>query len=111
MAPGYLRGDEPVVARGVSQKPSAAFRLPGLAPPLCRVALRDRDTESARSNLDTVVIDLEAQKVFLTWRCVTLLRGGAMDVRRIRVTSENAPERRGEASPDNVVHFSRPSAA
>lgn len=68
VAPGYLRGDEPVVVTGVTAPSGLSFRLPGVAPPTVRVAHRGREDVTAGTSLDTVIVDTDAGKVFLYWR-------------------------------------------
>jgi hypothetical protein len=103
VAPGFLRGDEPVRVYGASPEGQLSFRLPGVVPPVCRVALRDREDQTLVTNLDTVILDLDARKLLLFWRSFTTLRDGPLDVRAIEITSENAPARRAAPLPDNVV--------
>lgn len=112
VAPGFLRGDETVLAYGLSPEGQLSFRLPGVVPPVCRVALRDREDVSLVTNLDTVIVDLDARKLLLLWRAFTTLSDGPLDVRAIEITVENAPQRRAaEPLPDNVVRLPARRAA
>jgi hypothetical protein len=106
VAPGCLRGDEPVLVYGAAPEGQLSFRLPGVAAPVCRIAFRHREDESLVTNLDTVILDLDARKLLLLWRAFTTLRDGPLDVRAIEIRVENAPRRRAEAPlPDNVVRL------
>jgi hypothetical protein len=99
IAPTYLRGDESVQVQGASPEGRLAFRLPGVRP-ACRIALR-RSEETRLAHLDTAIVDADARRLILVWRCFTTLRDGPLDVRAIEVSAENAPAR--PAPPDNVV--------
>jgi hypothetical protein len=87
-APGYLRGDEPVIAAGVTADPRGiAFRLPGVPPPtvtVIREGLRDQKVET---RLDTVIVDTDAGKVFLLWKGELALRREPLEVRALRVAA------------------------
>jgi hypothetical protein len=74
VAPGYLRGDEPVVATGVSASGGLTFQLPGVAPPAVRVEHRGREDVKAATSLDTVIVDTDAGRVFLYWRTQVRVR-------------------------------------
>lgn len=108
----YLRGDEPVIVRGASPEGQISFRLPGIQPPASRLSFHDRADETLQSNLDTVIVDLDARKLILLWRAFTVLREGPLDVRGIEVTATNAPERRALIElPKNVVRLPARQAA
>jgi hypothetical protein len=66
IAPGYLKGGEPVELRGVTRSGLARFRLP-------QVALKisywvDGSPQERPAHLDTVVIEPEQSRFVLTWR-------------------------------------------
>lgn len=87
VAPGYLRGDEPVTAVGV--KPDGqhfSFLLPGVRPPVARVALTYGDAKLVATNLDTVILEPDDNRVLLLWRACVVLRSGPHDVREIEVS-------------------------
>lgn len=90
VAPGYLRGDEPVAVSGVSTAGPVAFRLPGPTRPTCTVTLLNRGDVRIESQLDTVVVDTTAQRVHLSWRGQVRLRDGAHDVQSIVVDGIHA---------------------
>lgn len=85
VAPGYLRGDEPVAVSGVSTAGPFTFQLPGTPRPTCLVTLLRRRDVRVETQLDTVVVDTAAQAVYLTWRGHIRLRDGAHDVKSIVV--------------------------
>ncbi|MCQ4167485.1 DUF2169 family type VI secretion system accessory protein [Tahibacter harae] len=66
---GYLSGDEPVVLMGMLPMGGVRFRLPGRT---LRILARRNDNtrEIAVPALDTLCIDLDQQRVSLTWRAV-----------------------------------------
>jgi hypothetical protein len=68
IAQGYVRGDELVVATGVTAPAGISFRLPGVAPPKVEVEHAGREDQTVSTNLDTVIVDTDAGKLFLLWR-------------------------------------------
>ncbi|HEY7725133.1 MAG TPA: DUF2169 domain-containing protein [Anaeromyxobacteraceae bacterium] len=68
VAPGFLRGDEAVVASGVVPTGGVAFRLPGVAPPTLVVEHAGREDAQVATRLDTVILDTDAGKLFLLWK-------------------------------------------
>ena len=86
VAPGYLRGDEPVAIVNASLRGALAFRLPGQPPPAVTVQLGG--DVRPRMQLDTVVLDTDSHQVLLLWRGHVLLDNGLHDVRTIAVHRE-----------------------
>jgi len=82
---GYLRGDEQVAVVGASLLGQLSFRLPGVPRPVCRVSLALRPDVVVETNLDTVVVDTDEDRVYLTWRGFAALRNGPHDVRAIGI--------------------------
>ena len=105
VADGFLRGDEAVLISGASPEGRLSFRLPAVVPPSCRIALRNDDDQTHSTNLDTVLLDLDARKLVLTWRSFTVLRDGPFEVTDIEIRAENAPEKRVGAPLENVVRL------
>ena len=66
--------------RNLSPEGHSEFRLPGLAPPSCTIARRVGADVTLETRLDTIVIDADARRVFLTWRAHATLRDGPHDV-------------------------------
>ena len=93
MAPGHLRGDEPVVAVGVTSDGPWQFDLPAIVPPRCRVVTRYGMDRTVHTVLDTVILDADERQVILLWRCSAGLRTGPHDLRALVITCENAPPR------------------
>lgn len=87
IAPGHLRGDESVVAIGVSPQGRVAFDLPGVVPPECIVEVRGRRRISMPTALDTVVVDMDELRLSLTWRAHVPVRNGPHDILRVAVRS------------------------
>jgi hypothetical protein len=85
IAPGYLRGNEDVVVLHSTRVPRLAFRLPGDAPPQCRIARRHRPDTHLQTNLDTVIVNTDEQLLLLFWRAFAF--GGPHDVTAVEVTS------------------------
>lgn len=88
IAPGYLRGDEPVLIMGASTKERLAFRLPGQKAPVITVELVGGEDAKPELYLDTVILDTDAERVLLLWRGHVVLDGGVHDVRGLKVTAE-----------------------
>jgi hypothetical protein len=80
VAPGHLRGDEPVLVIGTTPQGRVEFRLPGVPPPACVVELRGRKRVGLQTVLDTVIVDTDARTVTLTWRANISVRNGPHDV-------------------------------
>jgi len=109
---GHLRGDEAVRVSGASPEGRVEFALPGVPPPRCRIALRDGEDESFATNLDTVIIDLDARRLVLLWRNFVSLRGGPFDVSAIEVSADSDHlARASEPDPANVVALRAAHAA
>ncbi|HLL54429.1 MAG TPA: DUF2169 domain-containing protein [Myxococcaceae bacterium] len=90
VAPGYLNGREPVTIINASSAGRLAFTLPGVTPRLRVERVDDEDVEPAL-NLDTVILDTEANRVFLLWRGNLLLDEGPPDLVSLEVTAEGLP--------------------
>jgi len=82
--PGYLRGDESVVAAGVLPTGGVSFKLPGVAPAGVQVEHAGRPDANIVMALDTVILDTDAGKLFLLWRGELVVREPTA-VRSIRV--------------------------
>ena len=91
LVPGYLRGGEPVLLAHVTPQGPLSFKLPALAP-MRVVATRaaELDDVDLELRLDTVVLDTDAMKLFLTWRGTFPLRREPTELRDIQVTCEGA---------------------
>jgi hypothetical protein len=85
VVPGYLRGDEQVALVGASPLGSLSFRLPAVPRPACTVSLASREDARVETQLDTVVVNTDEDRVYLTWRGRATLRSGPHDVRAIAV--------------------------
>jgi hypothetical protein len=83
VAPGYLRGDEPVTTLGVSPEGRQVFQLPGIAPPAVQVTLVNGPARPVPMVLDTVIIEPDDRRVLLFWRGYLALRTGPHDVREV----------------------------
>lgn len=90
VAPGYLRGDEPVRTVGFSPLGSFAFALPGLPPPRIRVSMRGLPDPVLDPKLDTVIVDFDQLRVTLMWRCRTKVPEGPHDVLEVAADSPEA---------------------
>jgi hypothetical protein len=85
IAPGFLRGDEPVLIVNASPNGRVSFNLPGVPPPRCRVELRGREDEHLQTQLDTVIINIDENLLFLLWRTNLVLKSGPEDVVAIEI--------------------------
>ncbi|NND59591.1 MAG: DUF2169 domain-containing protein [Gammaproteobacteria bacterium] len=82
IAPGFLRGDEPVVVLNASGIPRYDTRLPAVAPPVCTVMRRGREDTTVQTNLDTVIINMDERQLILIWRGYAL--GSPQDVTTVQ---------------------------
>jgi len=85
VAPGYLRGDEPVQVRGVAPGGDVQFSLPGVGAIAYCLQLRGQETLNLKGDLDTVVIDTDQSEVHLTWRTSVIVPRGPQDVLELDV--------------------------
>jgi len=88
-APGYLHGDEDVIVLNASPLARLEFRLPAVPPPVCRVALRGQDVIELPTNLDTVIVNTDEQRLFLFWRAYTPVGAGPHDVLAVSAAMGN----------------------
>ncbi len=88
VAPGYLKGDEKVIIVNASPEGRVEFNLPGVPAPQCKVALRGGKSAVLQTQLDTVIINMDENLVFLLWRAHMLVRNGPHDVVSIKVGTE-----------------------
>jgi hypothetical protein len=85
VASGHLRGDEPVIVAGTTEKGGLAFRLPGGEPPNVRVERSGDEDAVGWMRLDTVIIDTDAWKLFLLWKGELVLRREPTEVRSMEI--------------------------
>jgi hypothetical protein len=90
IAPGFLKGDEPVVILNASLSGRISFNLPGVPPPQCRVELQGRRDQHLHTQLDTVIINTDENLLFLIWRTNLVLRSGPHNVVSIEVWTDGA---------------------
>jgi hypothetical protein len=88
VAPGYLRGDEPVRILHACASGPLAFRLPGLPPPRVRVSRRGLPDSEVQLHLDTVLVDTDEMRLYLLWRGQLRLRREAAELTALHVTAE-----------------------
>jgi hypothetical protein len=91
VAPGYLKGNEPVLIENASPGGRLMFSLPGVPPPKVHVELRGGVHHDLATNLDTVIINTDENLLFLIWRTHLVVRRGPHDVVAIQVTAEGVP--------------------
>jgi hypothetical protein len=88
IAPGYLKGDEPIWIENASPRGTLSFNLPGVSPPQCRVQLVGRRDVQVQTNLDTVIINTDEDLLLLIWRGHLAVRNGPHDVVSIQIQAE-----------------------
>jgi len=86
VAPGYLWGNEQVVAQGVTPDGLLSFFLPGAQPPFVRIVRKDEPDIELLANLDTVIIEPDEARVQLLWRASAALRTGPHDLRAVEIS-------------------------
>ena len=87
VAPGYLRGDEPVTLVNATPEGRVAFRLPGIARPRVRVRRAERPDVRVDTHLDTVILDTDLRQVLLLWRGLLALSDGPHEVLSLEFTA------------------------
>jgi hypothetical protein len=85
VAPGFLKGNEPVVIDNASPGGRLAFTLPGIPPPRCRIHRRGGVTHDVETRLDTIILNTDENLVFLLWRGRQALRVGPHEVSALEV--------------------------
>lgn len=93
VAPGYLRGNEPVTVLNASPEGRLAFSLPGQLPPAVTVQFADTEDVKSVMHLDTVILDTDSRQLLLLWRGHVLLRETPHEVRALRVCYTASPRR------------------
>ncbi|HKE46332.1 MAG TPA: DUF2169 domain-containing protein [Steroidobacteraceae bacterium] len=91
IAPGHLRGDEPVVVLNAAPEGRVAFNLPGVPPPSLRLELRGRNRVVLQTQLDTVIVDMDTRLLMLLWRSFHPLSTGPHDVVGIELPAPDEP--------------------
>lgn len=87
IAPGILKGNEPVLIENASPGGRLSFQLPGIPPPKIHVELRGATHHDLTTNLDTVIINTDENLLFLIWRTHLVVRRGPHDVVAIQVSA------------------------
>lgn len=80
-----LHGDEVVHVRGASPVGMVSFKLPAPPRPVCLVSLLRRPDTVIETHLDTVIVNTDEDKVYMTWRGHVPLKNGPHDVRHILI--------------------------
>jgi hypothetical protein len=86
VAPGYLKGNEPVAIDNVLPTGTLTFNLPGVPAPEVLVALQRGADQRLVTQLDTIIINTDEKLLFLIWRAHLVVRNGPHDVRAIKIT-------------------------
>ena len=86
VAPGYLKGNEPVAIDNVLPTGPLTFNLPGVPAPEVLVALARGEDQRLATQLDTVIINTDEKLLFLMWRAHLVVRNGPHDVRAITIS-------------------------
>ncbi len=88
VCPGFLKGDEPVMASGVSPLGPLRFSLPGVQP-LCSVELVENDEEQQiEMNLAKAVLDADDRRLILVWSGNMRIEGECQDVENVKCELE-----------------------
>jgi len=91
IAPGYLKGDEPVIIENASVRQKISFRLPGMLPPQCRVQLKGERDAIVQTTLDTIVINTDEDLLLLMWRGHLPVRNGPHDILSVQIRDQQIP--------------------
>ena len=90
VAPGYLRGDEPVAIVNAVPEGKLHFDLPCGESPCCYTELKGHKHVVLKTCLDTVIVNTDESLLILIWRAHYSLRHGPEDVVRIKIDMEKA---------------------
>lgn len=93
VAPGYLKGGEPVEILNATPAGRLAFDLPVCTPGI--VFRLDGQEHSHAPNLDTVSIDADAGHLWMIWRACQVVDKKVMRLELVRVTCPGYPKREG----------------
>jgi hypothetical protein len=85
IAPGYLRGDESILVRGVSHGGDLQISLPAIAHIDYQLLLRGQSPRTLVGKLDTLVIDTDESQLHLTWRAECVVPRGPQDALELEV--------------------------
>jgi len=85
IANGFLSGDEQVVIANASTMGKLQFSLPSIPAPITTVTLKRSGDVTNTTNLDTVIINCDENKLFLLWRLCLPLTHGYGDIGHIRL--------------------------
>lgn len=85
IAPGYLRGDEPVTVVNASPRGQLNFALPSIAAPRVAVTLRGAGVRALNTQLDTLIVDTDEHLVTLIWRAYLTVSDVPRDVVAVAV--------------------------
>lgn len=88
VAPGYLRGDEPITIINASSEGRLTFNLPRVPAPWCGIELKGGKKEILHTRLDTIIINTDEDLVFLLWRAHMTVRNGPHDVLAIEIDTK-----------------------
>lgn len=99
-APGYLSGDEQVVAEGVVPEGTWAFSLPGLRPPTVTVRPKLGERVLLETVLGSVILDADQRTVTLIYRALLRLPTGLHDVAALTIEPAGGAPR--APLPENV---------
>jgi hypothetical protein len=103
VAPGLLRGDEPVTVVGASALGRLSFRLPGLGTPKLKVERSGPPDAELALQLDTVIVDTDVMKVFLLWRSNLVLEREPLEIRSMELVWPGAPPAKAVGSPVRIA--------
>lgn len=108
VAPGYLRGGEPILAEGVDPTGPIRTQLPAFGPPRCCLHLRGAGAPWLELKLDTVILDSDRRQLILLWRALQIVAEGVQGVAAVDIVCEGAPAAKTKPPvPDNVIPFPR----
>lgn len=91
ITPVHLVGNEAVAVLGMSEDGRVDFALPGIPAPTCRLRLRGRNVE-LKTQLDTLVIDMDQRRVTVTWRAHELVPRGPHDIVALELPPQPTPQ-------------------
>jgi hypothetical protein len=85
---GFMQGNEPVVAAGVSPHGPFKFSLPGVVPK-CAVEIKESGKQQVEMHLDKVMIEANVNRLLLVWSGNLKIPGEFQDVEAIECQLKN----------------------
>lgn len=101
----WPKGGEEIVLQNLTPDGLRAFRLPQHTMPITFIPHRGRDVNKV-ANIDTIVIEPDAERFSVTWRCALALGRSVFDVKEVIAGEMDAAWHRSRRFPGKTYHAS-----